>query len=235
MATFRLAYPAVIFHEMGAAGIRAWWDAIHEASSGGDPDLILPTDDPDDRGGPTHWGVSLRFLRRLTADEDGDGWMDGDLDQDGDIDAADLEELGPLEAEEMYRVQFWERYGYNVIGSQLIAGKTMDLSVNMGPGNAHRILQRAANAAGKAFAPRARDLTAGKASLFAVAENARRVLPLRVDGKIGPRSRTVIAGVPSFALLAQMREFAAERYLGIIARDPSQAKYARGWMNRAHF
>jgi len=64
------------------------------------------SDDPDDRGGATRLGVSLRLLRQLP-DGDADGYLDGDLDQDGDVDAADVRRVTLGRALEIYRSEFW--------------------------------------------------------------------------------------------------------------------------------
>lgn len=97
---------------------------------------------PADPGGATNFGVSLRWLRNL-GDNDGDGWLDGDLDRDGDVDPEDIRLLTAGEAANFYRVQWWERYGYERIEDQGLATKLLDMAVNVGHGQAVRLLQRA--------------------------------------------------------------------------------------------
>jgi len=94
-------------------------------------------DDPDDPGGITNYGISLRFLRAT-----GDLLL-GDVDGDGDIDAEDVRELTPEGAARLYRVHFWDIQGYGRIADQGVAAKVLDTAVNLGPAEANAILQRA--------------------------------------------------------------------------------------------
>ena len=55
-------------------------------------------DHPADRGGPTNWGFSLGFLRRIGFDADGDG--------DTDID--DVRLMTQDQARLLFRLHFWE-------------------------------------------------------------------------------------------------------------------------------
>lgn len=63
-------------------------------------------DDAADRGGATSHGISLDFLR-LLPDHDGDGFLDGDLDRDGDVDAADIRSMDTAHAIDLYHTHFW--------------------------------------------------------------------------------------------------------------------------------
>ncbi len=92
------------------------------------------SDDPQDSGGPTKYGISLRYLK-LSGQ--------GDFDQDGDIDRDDILKMNLEDAKEIYKQDWWERYSYYRIQDQFIATKVFDLSVNMGAKQAHKILQRA--------------------------------------------------------------------------------------------
>ncbi len=105
-------------------------------------------DDPDDPGGITNYGVSLRWLQSL-GELGVHRYMVGDLDQDGDVDADDIRAMTPAKSAELYRAQWWDRYRYGLINDQAIATKIFDLSVNMGPKQAHILAQRALRAAGK--------------------------------------------------------------------------------------
>lgn len=97
------------------------------------------SDDPDDPGGATKYGISLRWLRAKG------GW--GDFDGDGDVDRDDIWAMREEDAVEAYHRFWWQAYGYGDF--QLVVGaKVFDLAVNMGPLPSHRILQRGVRAAG---------------------------------------------------------------------------------------
>jgi lysozyme family protein len=99
--------------------------------------------DPQDPGGITDYGISLRYLQSLCLIRDEHGYMLGDLDHDGDIDADDVRKMTKEEAIEIYHTQWWDRYGYGRINDDPLAFKVFDLAVNMGPGRANRMLQQA--------------------------------------------------------------------------------------------
>ena len=101
-----------------------------------------------DHAGPTNMGITLRFLiANESVDRDGDGFLDGDYDRDGDIDQADLDMMDSVGALALYKRHFWDKHGYGTIHPHgPVCVKLFDLSVNMGPVQAHKLLQRAARA-----------------------------------------------------------------------------------------
>lgn len=190
-------------------------DRVLEHESGGAPANatgLIPTDSTDPGGATNWWGVSLRFLRKpaIAVDADGDGWLDGDLDRDGDIDADDVAMMTRDQAIAIYHAQWWQRYRYGdlVLG---IAGKTFDLAVNMGAGQAHKLLQRAVWAAD------------GR-------------ITIADDGVLGVKSLDALArfGNRPEAILAPLRSEAAGFYRGLIVKTPAFAKYRTGWLRRAY-
>lgn len=102
--------------------------------------------DPQDAGGPTHYGISLRFLKTLDELE-ASGFLAGDINHDGVIDAKDIQDLGCKDAIALYHRYWWQPYGYERIENQALATKVFDLTVNMGSQASHRCLQRAVRAA----------------------------------------------------------------------------------------
>lgn len=169
-------------------------------------------DHPKDPGGATSYGISLRFLTAVgMLDADQDGFPDGDFDADGKIDVSDIRRMSRAQAVSLYRVNWWDRYGYAELQISL-AKKLMNFSVNMGPGGAgkigaHTILQRACRACGSA---------------------------LLEDGVLGPKTRAAIQAIPLQALLPAFRAEAAGRYRELVACNSSLAPFLNGWLARAY-
>lgn len=92
-------------------------------------------DHPNDPGGSTKYGISLRFLR--AADIRVRGSMD--------ITIEDILDLTEEKAIEIYKEHFWDPHNYELINSQKVATKVFDLCVNIGPRKANSLLQEGAN------------------------------------------------------------------------------------------
>jgi lysozyme family protein len=102
-------------------------------------DLAIPTvlehegglsENPSDPGGATKYGISLRYLQSENLD----------IDRDGDVDADDIRALTREQAVQLYRSKFWM---YEWVKDQSVATKLLDMAVNMGPKQAHKLLQAA--------------------------------------------------------------------------------------------
>ncbi len=167
------------------------------------------SDDPDDPGGATAYGVSLRYAQ-AAGDLDGDGQLDFDINGDGHVDVNDIIALkdAPMTAINLYRLHWWDRYGYQRLPA-LIALKTFDLAVVMGAPQSHKLLQRAVRAAS--------DLR-----------------PVD-DGIVGPRTLAAIKSCKEFPLIAAYRSEAAGFFRLLAAQRPQSRKYLGGWLNRAYF
>lgn len=155
-------------------------------------------DDPDDAGGATNWGISLRFVKASGVDLDVDG--------DGDIDADDMKKLTKKQALKVYKAHFWDGKGYPLMKHASVATKCFDMAVNMGPRQANKLIQRAANSCG---------------------EN------LVVDGVIGPASIASINWIDEGSMMNALRKEQANFYIRLVERKPSQKKFLKGWLNRA--
>jgi lysozyme family protein len=163
--------------------------------------------DPTDPGGATNYGVSLRFLV-TTGDLDKNGALDGDFDNDGDVDIDDIKNMNPDDAKNIYKFYWWDKYGYAAIDSQEIATKVFDLSVNMGSRQAHKCLQRA--------------LRSGSGVV------------LQDDGLLGIKTFKAVSFCNPSRLICALRSEAAGFYRALIAQKPSFSKYENGWLNRAY-
>lgn len=164
------------------------------------------SNDAADPGGATKYGVSLRFLRSLGEDL-------GDVDRDGDIDIEDIKALTLEGAIAIYRREWWDKYLYAEIRDERLATKILDLSINMGAGQAHKLVQAAANRAKPGLA---------------------------VDGKLGSKSFQIINSLPPEILLRLMADEAAGFYVKLtLTRIRNMGveeggKYLRGWIRRAY-
>lgn len=159
-----------------------------------------------DRGGITLLGISLRYLR-MRGVRGG-----GDLDKDGDVDAADILLMTPALARAFYREDFWEPTGAADMAVSFpdLAIKVFEHSLPQGPREAVRALQRALNDLGHAVA---------------------------VDGSFGEQTFSGVSLVKTMGdlplLLERLRIRCAEQYVGDLARDKSQLTFAVGWLKRA--
>ncbi len=102
----------------------------------------LFSDDPDDHGGKTKYGISQRSFPDL-----------------------DIENLTKDAAKGIYRERFWDGPGFSRIPDDDLAVKTFDTGVNMGPRAAGKLLQRALNDVSPAEEPLATDGQIGAKSL----------------------------------------------------------------------
>ncbi|MDX5370591.1 MAG: N-acetylmuramidase [Alphaproteobacteria bacterium] len=128
-------------------------------------DEILKTeggfvDDPDDPGGATNHGISLRYARKRG--------IVFDLDGDGDVDADDILLVTPELARKFYLLDFYETPKIDHLPLDLQA-VVFDMAINAGPERAVMLLQEVLNDV-REVAP---DI-----GMKAIAE----------DGKIGPRT-----------------------------------------------
>lgn len=87
------------------------------------------TDRPNDRGGPTKYGITQRFLRAVYGTEK----------------APHPRDLTLEDALRIYHEQFWQRLRADEFEREDVASKVFDMAVNMGEGNAVLYLQRALN------------------------------------------------------------------------------------------
>ncbi len=80
------------------------------------------SNDPEDHGGETNFGISKRSYPDL-----------------------DIKALTREQAEGIYHRDWWQRYNYGAIEDGRISAKLFDIAVNIGPSRAHRLLQESLN------------------------------------------------------------------------------------------
>lgn len=183
MSSFERAMPTIQLHEAGLAN------------------------DPDDPGGITNFGISIRWLL-TTGDLDHDGLPDGDIDGDGDIDADDIKKLTQPLADKLFLLYWWNKFKYGQINNQVIATKVFDFSINMGSLPAHKCLQRALRASNG--------------------------IQLEIDGILGPKTLEAVNKTSPDRLLPALKQAAASYYEAIIMKNPKMSKYRNTWLRRAY-
>lgn len=133
--------------------------------------------------------------------------LDLDVNGDGIISDADIFALSFTQKREIYRKVFWEKYRLEEIEDQDVASRVFSIFVHTSPANAGKIVQKALLA------------------------NLRNVV---VDGILGSKSFAAINSCPAHSLLPAIRMAQAAFYEQLVARDPSQQVFLKGWLNRAY-
>lgn len=170
-------------------------------------------DNPNDAGGTTNFGLSLRFLRQIPENR---------LRKCGiflpppPMDLKEIKDLTIDQARWIYSDEFWERTPYEKIENQSIANYVFDMAVQHGESQAIKLLQRA---------------------LWAVRSQKYFVLD---DGVLG--EKTIVAVnlltttfVPLEASLqsALMAERAGYMRL-LCVENPKNKEFLDGWLNRCY-
>lgn len=191
MADFELAYGETELHEGGYV------------------------DDPVDRGGETHRGVTRRFHPEWP------GWemidrIKRDHPQDFIKRIDDSEQLAGL-AKDLYRQRYWLPIRGDEIPDQPIANKLFDIGVNQGVQRSVGYLQEGLNLLNR---------------------DQQNYLDVEIDGKIGQHTLGTLRQFlelenrrPDY-LLKLMNLMQVNYYVEIMRRDPTQERFARGWLNR---
>lgn len=101
------------------------------------------SNDKNDPGGITNYGISLRFIKEEHLC----------IDEDCNDDENEIIHLTEKEADSIYLKDWWNKYGYFRILNLQIATKVLDGSVNMGHCRAHKIVYGALNQLNKKQLP----------------------------------------------------------------------------------
>ena len=121
--------------------------------------------------------------------------------------ALNIKDLTLEDAKKIYYRDFWQKGRFEEILNDLIATQLFDLSVNLGIQVAVIVLQRALRSVGKT---------------------------VQEDGLMGPETLLAMMYSEPRSLLAAIKSEAAGYYRQIAAKNPSQQKFLKGWLNRAY-
>ncbi len=187
MSKFEFAIPLVMKHEGGLAY------------------------DPADPGGITNMGISLRFLSSL-ARLHPEIIPQLDIDKNNLLNSNDVKSINLEKATQLYYRYFWEPYGYKNITNQSLANKLFDLSVNLGPNIAAKLLQKA---------------------YCQISPSTK----LHIDGTLGKNSYQYINQLDkeqTNKLLTIFCKFAADYYQNLVKKHPILKKFLNGWLRRVY-
>lgn len=112
------------------------------------------TNRPNDKGGPTKYGITLATLKRLKLD----------IDANGIIDAEDVKKITDPKARQIALAEYWQKFRCHEITDALVAARYFSIAYNS-PLLAGLSLQRACRACG---VPVAEDGAVGSQTIAAV-------------------------------------------------------------------
>jgi lysozyme family protein len=172
------------------------------------------SNDPADSGGETYRGISRKYHPSWS------GWVivDSYKTKPGFPKnmAADVQLNN--EVESFYKMLYWDINLLDDFSSQEVANEMYDTSVNMGTVKAAKFLQKALNVLNK------------NGSLYT---------DLVEDGKIGFNTlkamKTCIDAVGAEFIYKVLNILQGNQYIEIMTNNPTQEKFALGWLRRVDF
>lgn len=164
------------------------------------------SDHPDDGGGLTKYGVSLKFLGGLSGTQSNRDVLER-MGIRLPITRQVIYDLTRDQAASLFRWQFWDKLKLGLIPLRP-AVVLYDAAVNSGPAQSVKLAQRGYN------------------SCVAYGQ------PLVVDGIMGPATRAAMQLADTDKALSAMLDAREAFFQTIVANNPSQQVFLRGWINR---
>ncbi len=130
-----------------------------------------------------------------------------DVNHDGKIDWIDIKTLTKDEATEIYFENFWKPF-YDTKLPEKLAIKMFDVAINAGSSRSNKLLQSTVNALGS---------------------------KVQVDGVLGNQTFSEVLKYTEDNLVKQYIAQQIAFYKKIVENDPNQAKFLKGWTNRANW
>lgn len=164
------------------------------------------TNDKDDPGGMTNFGISLRFLENSKIDINGDK----------KIDSLDITSLTKEQAIALYKKEFWDKHNINDIKNLQVAKKLFDMSVNLGAKTAITIFQESVNSICPSY------MTDLKEDGI-------------LGNKTISRANTLMDDLlrPSFLLNIYISRI-TDHYYNLVLANTKLGKFLKGWMRRVY-
>lgn len=159
---------------------------------------------PQDSGGLTNRGLSLRFLQGLAP------VTLKQFDIPFPVTANVLDDLTIPQIDALYITQIWDKGGYALLSSQRLANYVFDMGVSMGIATGNKIAQRAYNSL--------------------VGENSY----LLVDGILGAFTAAAINATPVVQMVNALPLYRAKMYKTIVQNNPDDKAFINGWLARCN-
>lgn len=160
------------------------------------------TNDPDDLGKATNYGISLRFVIEQKDKEY------FDLNGDEKLDEIDIQLIDEEFSREIYKKYWWDKFNLDKVKDEMVATKIFINIINIGPYMGIKLLQRAYNA------------------------TCLNSPPINADGILGPKTIEAINGSSPYLLCSFYNFFVIDFYEDLVKKRPKLNKYLRGWLNR---
>lgn len=144
------------------------------------------TNHPEDRGGPTKWGITQKAWSEYI---------------DRYATAADIAAISETNARIFYQKEYVLKPNFDMIEDERLRELVIDCGVNHGTRRAAKWLQRAAS--------------------------------VKQDGVVGPKTLEAVNMSSPTSLFLRLSAYRIKLYGKLVTKDPTQAKFAWGWNNRA--
>lgn len=162
-------------------------------------------ENPNDPGGITKYGISLRFLKSIPEDL----LKHYGLIVGKSIDKNDIKSLTLNQASEIYRQEFWCHIPFELIFDQSLVNYIFDMCVNMGIAPAVKCVQRSCW------------------SFFTQKDI------IHDDGIMGDKTIALLNKM-NWNIMPALRSERAAYYRLLAEQNPHEKEFLEGWLNRAY-
>lgn len=163
------------------------------------------SNDKDDPGGLTNYGLSIKFIKSMTPER---LKSYGIIIVDEDHLIQIIKEMDIETAKCIYKGQFWNDTHFEDIHSQFVTNYYFDTAVNCGMATATKMIQRAIHA------------TNVKTNIID-------------DGVFGLMTLEEINRI-DYAILSSFRSERSSYYRNLVSNNVHLSKYLKGWLDRAY-